>query len=83
MSSNLAIAHDLRLTNQSMASQTNEESNDKSSLESVAKAEGLRVTEPSLWQLLVRFWRSDKTEETAKSESPTENNAKEIDEESQ
>ena len=66
-----------------MASQNNEESNNKPSLESVAKEAGLRVTEPNLWQLLVRFWRSEKTEETTKSESPTENNAKETDEQSQ
>ena len=65
-----------------MASKKNEESNSKPSLESVAENEGLRVTEPSLWQLLVRFWRTEKIENTAKSESPTESDTKGNEEES-
>ena len=63
-----------------MDSQNSEESNNNPSLESVAKEEGLRVTEPSFWQLLVRFWRTDETENTAKSESPKGSDAKENDE---
>ena len=52
-----------------MASSKNEESDIKPSLESAAEKENLRVVEPSLWQMFVRFWRSGSTEKAAESEA--------------